>query len=174
MAKFFYNRQTTYREIFGILDEHKQRFEASAGKPFIKDLTTLFSVEKFIEVPELNIPSGNLDVQSLGRREKRKENIFLGTALYHPKKSTRGEYYATEVKTEAWLNEKQQLVINATPRAQTHPEACKVIKKVSEDPEFSEFINTGINAWASTLVTEANFGASIYAKIKTSLLVENL
>lgn len=174
MAKFFYNRQATYREIFEILGENKKRFERSAGKAFVKDLTTLFSAEEVLPESDLAIPAANLEVQSLGRRVKRKENIFLGTAIYHPKETAAGAYYATEIKTEAWLNEKQQLIITATPRAQTQPEASKVIKKVREDPEFSEFVNLGINAWARALVTEANFGASIYAKIKTSLLIENL
>ena len=174
MAKFFYNRQATYKEIFEILGEHKKCFEASAGKPFVRDLTTLFSVKEFPSELNLNIPEANLEVQILGRKVKRKENLFLGTSIYHPKKAARGEYYSMEVKNELWLNTKQQLIINATPKAQTQPEASKVIKKVREDPEFSEFINLGINSWAKALVTEANFGASIYTKIKTSLLIENL
>jgi len=174
MAKFFYNRQATYREIFEILREHKKRFEASAGQPFVRDLTTLFSVKEFPSELSLNIPEANLEVQILGRKVKRKENLFLGTSIYHPKKAARGEYYSTEVKSELWLNTKQQLIINATPKAQTQPEAPKVMEKVKTDSEFSEFINIGINAWAKALVTEASFGASIYTKIKTRLLVENL
>jgi hypothetical protein len=174
MAKFFHNRRETYDEIFEILKNNKKQFEVAAGRTFIKDLTTLFSVKEFIEVPELTIPSKNLEVQILGRKVKRKENVFLGTSIYHPKKSVRGEYYSTEVKNELWLNERDQLIINSVPRSQSQQDAIVKIKKVRDDLEFLEFINSGIKDWARAIITEASFGNSIYDKIKTRLLVENL
>ena len=43
-----------------------------------------------------------------------------------------------------------------------------------EEPKFKEFVNAEIKAWLEQLVLEAEFGKSIYAKIKTRLLLKNI
>ena len=170
IAVYFYNRRSIYEELHNYFLKNKNGLNEIFGQPFVEALILLFSVTSKKKVPNFKISAKATGARILKKTVSSKNYSLVGFARFYPKhfKHKRLDYYRLEsVENELYLNNKNQLLINAKARqAELLGEAEKL--------EFENFVNKNLNTWLKQTISVIDFGAAIYEKVKTRIFVENI
>jgi hypothetical protein len=173
LARFFHNRKFLYQKIYGTLCEKKTENCSLLTPLFIEDLMLLFSVPTEEEnIEDFAIPEKNIRKQLLKRRVFKSDMIFLGKSYFYPKKYPDLEYPLFPITNiELFLNNKNQLIINEIVDVGWKEGTLKIEDLMNQE-EFVNYTNRNLNGWLKQLVSMADFGKSIYEKVKTKIFLE--
>lgn len=175
LARFFHNRKSLYQKVYGALCAKKAENCSLLTKPFIEDLILLFSAsteEKNIE--DFDISEKNIRKQLLKRKVIKSDMVALGRSYFYPDKYPDIEYPVMPITNiELFLNNKNQLIIDEAVDNGWKESSLK-IEDLMDQEEFVNYINQTLNGWLKQLVSMADFGQSIYEKVKTKIFLENL
>jgi hypothetical protein len=176
IASFFHNKRGLYKNIHEGLVRNREEFYKIINKPFIDYLAALFSVETEEEaIMEFNLPLKNLEKKRFMTRVVKGEMKEIGSLLYFPEKAYRLNQIAiNEIKSQVWLNYKNQLIIYSVLEAGIHPENLKKSTDIKVYEESNAFVNDRINDYLEQLAAMTNFGFKILDKIKTTILLEKI
>jgi len=176
LARFFHNRRGLYQKIYETLAEKKVENGSLLTPAFVEALLLLFSAKTEEEKFEaLIIPEKNLKKQLFARKVIGKKMLALGGSYFYPEKYPGQEYPASPVTNlELFLNNKNQLIIDATVDMGWREQSSLKIEALMEQEEFINYINCTLAGWLKQLLAMAAFGEKIYEKVKTKILLETL
>lgn len=175
VANYFYNKFSSYKKIYKILQKNKEKLSKNISKMALEDLLLYFSVESIkTEIKDYSLPKKNIKKEYLDGfcewyfddtqfEKKDREGIVGHMVLPHHTDSTKPRYKDVELFITLEVL-KNTLILNITAPHEA------VIK---EDEKFSKFLVEKINDYLKDLEQMTNFGLSILDKFKSKILISN-
>jgi hypothetical protein len=176
LATYFYNKFEAYQKISEILLTEKIKLYENMGKVYTDDLISLFSVEKESEATkDYTIPLRNIAVKTEDNNDNKiyeqVEEIYEDTIEIENTRvqiSQACEFLFTN------SSEKSRIYLSLDEANILYLECPLAFINSQKIDKLTDFINKQLNAWLKDFEKRANFGLSIYEKLKTKILVDNI